>query len=126
MHVNQVPTRSCVRKWWSLLASGAAAREDVHSWAAQWVEGGGGKLADTMVLTGLQYLHGYDMIYDSGTVVHASRGYKGAYIKSEEEIGADLERWIRNCRIYDVDPEGYRAMMKREALKALMDEIDES
>ena len=112
-------------EWWSRLASGMATRGAAHVWAAQWVERGNVQFDDSMVLTGLQYLHGYDMVYDadSGRIVHSGE-YGGPFIKSEAEIGDDLERWIANCRIYDADPEGYRAIMRRKALESLMDEND--
>jgi hypothetical protein len=81
--------------------------------------------ADSMILTALQYLHGYDMVRDenSGMIVHASPNFVGSFIKPDVEIRADLERWNSNCRLYDYDPDGYRAMMKSEALKMLMNEV---
>jgi hypothetical protein len=58
----------------------------------------------------------------SGMIVHASPEFCGSCIKPDTEIKADLERWISNCQLYYYDPNGYQAMMKREALKILMDE----
>jgi hypothetical protein len=119
-----LPSRDSVRQWWSRLVDGAVNRCDAHLWAAQWVEGNSPEPVDSMVLTALQYLHGYDMIRDisSGMIIHSTPECQGQFVKPDSEIRADLERWIANCRIYDIDPNRYRATMKRKALETIMDE----
>jgi hypothetical protein len=78
-------------------------REEVHEWAEPLM------LAvplddDLMVASALQYLHGFDLTRDGGSMRH---GPPGEYIRSLSDIADELQRWQRNCREYDLDPDEY-------------------
>jgi hypothetical protein len=111
-----MPSRADVETSWLGLINGRAARHVVHEWAAKWVEHEEDRpISDVMILKGLQYLHGFDLVRvpgKPGTLRHASNG---DYLQSDEGIAQDLDRWRQDCEVYDADPEEYMRVARRRA-----------
>ncbi|GAA1999446.1 hypothetical protein [Catenulispora subtropica] len=116
----EFPARAEVLRRWRDVVAGATSREDGHRWAAPWVEGVASSPEDVMVLTGLQYLHGFDLVLEAnGGYGHSASGAEGPYIKPPEEVEADLDHWLRQSALYDEDPPGYVARKIAAAQEAL-------
>lgn len=96
------PSRAQVAARWRALAAGAATREEIHAWAAAWVEDEGGLDDVTPLIFGaLQHLHGFDLCRDPrrpGTVWHGSAGEgESAWVHSREDIADGFARWQERC-----------------------------
>lgn len=118
------PGRAEVAAWWRALVAGEVSREGAHAWAAPWVEGDGGPadFADPLVVTALQYLHGFDLRRDPGRpgeLWHGAAGEEGEWYRPREDIAAGLARWERNCALYDADPEGWLRGIREQARAVL-------
>jgi hypothetical protein len=100
--------------------AGERTRESVHDWSVPWVEGsaGAGPPSDTMVGTGLQYLHGLDMTALPDSANLSSHGQPGCYVLSDDEVVTRLEHWLQICRGYDDDPDGFRQQARERARRA--------
>jgi hypothetical protein len=109
------PSRQDIELRWRSVASGAASRESVHDWAEPFVLAEDDTISDPMVMTALQYLHGFDMVWRSGDRRFVGHGPPGPYLRSLEEITAELDRWLHNCHGHDADPIGWleRARSRR-------------
>jgi hypothetical protein len=102
------PTRGEVEEWWRAVLAEKVTRETGHQWAEplMFADYDGSPAPDLLAMSGLQYLHGFDMTWqdvDHGLIDH---GPPGEYVKPLIKIEADLDRWLANCRDYDADPEG--------------------
>ena len=101
-----LPRRAEIEARWRDLIAGAVSREAVNLWAEPFVLGD--EVLEPLVASALQYLHGFDLVTISpGRLRH---GGPGEYLRSIDEVAAELVRWLANCRDYDNDPRGY---MKR-------------
>ncbi|MFC9249474.1 hypothetical protein ACFT7S_37140 [Streptomyces sp. NPDC057136] len=113
-----LPGRAEVAARWSALASGEVTREAVHAWAFPWVEGEGAftDFEEPLVLTGLQYLHGFDLCRDPGRphiVRHGTLG-EGEWVASLDDIIGRFAHWQEQCALYDADPQGWsQAVLER-------------
>ncbi|MFI8826357.1 hypothetical protein [Streptomyces sp. NPDC053431] len=105
------PGRVEVAARWQALSEGEVTREAVHAWAVPWVEGEGAlaDFEDPLVVTALQYLHGFDLCQNPGrpgVVWHATSG-EGDWCHSLNDITNGLTRWQESCALYDADPQGW-------------------
>ncbi|MFF2814803.1 hypothetical protein ACFVT9_04615 [Kitasatospora cineracea] len=87
------------------------SRGAVHAWAVPWVEGPGARadFEDPLVVTALQYLHGFDLCRDPdrpGVHRHGRPG-AGEWLRSLDEIADGLGRWLEECARHDADPRGW-------------------
>lgn len=120
------PGRAEVAARWRALARGEVTREAVHAWAVPWVEGEGAlaRFEDPLVLTALQYLHGFDLCRDPqrpGALWHGAAG-EGEWYRSLDDITSGLTRWQGYCVLYDADPGGWIRMRREQARAAARDE----
>ena len=116
----EVPTREQVTREWRGVIDGSVSRESAHRWAATWVEDADFDPADPMILNGLQYVHGFDLVTDTnGGFGHSASGVDGGYIKDSEEIESDLQHWLGENALYDEDPSGFLSRKIAHALESL-------
>jgi hypothetical protein len=113
------PGRVEVAACWHALAEGEVTREEMHAWAVPWVEGDGAvaDFEDPLVVTALQYLHGFDLCQDParpGFLWHGASG-DGEWYHSLDAIVGGLARWQENCALYDADPQGWVRMVGERA-----------
>ncbi|MGV9383352.1 hypothetical protein ACWDRB_46585 [Nonomuraea sp. NPDC003707] len=112
------PSREDAAARWRALAAGDMTREAVHAWAAPWVEGEGASAdCPPLVLTALQYLHGFDLCRDPsrpGVVWHGPAG-EGEWLHSPDDICDGLARWQEKCELYDADPQGWMQAARQQA-----------
>jgi hypothetical protein len=101
------PTREEVESRWQAVASGVASRESVHAWAEPLMLAEYAAQPDPLVMTALQYLHGFDMTWRSEDQRMVGHGPPGSYVKTAKQIKAELVLWLENCRKYDADPVGW-------------------
>lgn len=105
------------------LLAGAVSREDVHNWAHPWVMDEEGIIRDLMVRTGMQRLHGFDLVADPEKPGVVRHGGGQEYVWTQSEIENELQSWRASCTLYDSNPRDYREAM-RERLRACMDGSD--
>ena len=116
----QAPTRERLTREWRGVIDGSVSRASAHRWAATWVEDADFNPTDPMILNGLQYLHGFDLVADAdGGFGHSAPGVDGGYIKDGEEIEEDLQHWLRESALYDEDPSGFLSRKVAHALESL-------
>ncbi|MFD3651986.1 hypothetical protein [Streptomyces sp. NPDC058620] len=113
------PGRAEVAAQWRALASGEVTREAVHAWAFRWVEGEGAftDFEEPLVLTGLQYLHGFDLCCDPDrpdVVRHGTSG-EGEWVASLNDVADGLAHWEEQCALYDADPQGWSRAVRERA-----------
>jgi len=113
------PAREEVERRWVELIHGRATREQIHCWAAQWVEAEHDPTKDAMVTRALQSMHGFSMAYQPKTPNRIHHGPPGIYVHSLNHIAAELVRWRATCREYDADPTGFSQEAVRRALAAV-------
>ncbi|MFD7032418.1 hypothetical protein ACFWAR_30750 [Streptomyces sp. NPDC059917] len=123
------PGRAEVAARWQALARGEVTREAVHAWAVPWVEGEGALVdfEDPLVLTALQYLHGFDLCRDPGApgvLRHGTTG-EGEWYRSPDDVAAALTRWRANCALHDEDPAGWIRAVRERARAAVRAEEEE-
>jgi hypothetical protein len=112
------PRRVDIEAHWRDLIAGAVSREAVNLWAEPFVLGD--EVLEPLVASALQSLHGFDLVTVSpGRLRH---GGPGEYLRSIDEVAAELDRWVADCREYDIDPRGY---MKRSWERARLAARDE-
>lgn len=114
------PTRAEIDDIWSGVAEGRLSREDGHNWAEPLM------LAerpsdDAMVMSALQNIHGLDMTYRSDDQRFVGHGPPGRYLRSLEQVTADLEHWRSKCREHDADPEAWAARNRERARQYLQE-----
>jgi hypothetical protein len=81
--------------------------------------------ADVMVTQALQYLHGFDMTYRSADRRLIGHGPLGEYVRSLEQVAAELDAWLERCDAYDADPTKWLADRRREAEAAVQREREQ-
>ncbi|MFB6523081.1 hypothetical protein [Streptomyces sp. NPDC056401] len=123
------PGRVEVAARWHALARGEVTRETVHAWAVPWVEGEGALVdfEDPLVVTALQYLHGFDLCQDPsrpGVVWHGTAG-EGEWCHSPDDIANGLTRWQAKCALYDEDPQGWIQAVREQARASIQAEEEE-
>jgi hypothetical protein len=104
--------------WWRAVLNGTVTREAGHDWAEPLMFAAYETKPDALAMSGLQYLHGFDMTSEGTAHRSIAHGPPGDYVKSMAEIAADLDRWIANCHEYDADPDGWRARVRARARNA--------
>jgi hypothetical protein len=118
-----LPTRADVERRWVSLIQGGITRDEVHAWAARWVETGGlGQIPDLMIRNALQHLHGYDLTRDPENPEVLRHDSNGIHVRTDGEIAEEIEEWRSNCLAYDRDPQGYVQSARnrgRDALQGL-------
>jgi hypothetical protein len=114
------PTRGEVEAWWRAVLAEKVTREAGHHWAEPLMlaDYGGPSTPDLLAMTGLQYLHGFDMTWQDLDHHRIAHGPPGEYVKPLSEIAADLDHWLGNCRHYDADPEAWAARARSRARDA--------
>jgi hypothetical protein len=120
------PLRSSVEAAWRQVIAGGRTRESVHDWSVPWVERiDVGRPGDSMVMSGLQYLHGLDMTAGAtapgGAGPYVAHGGPDPYLLSDREVATGLNHWLGICREYDDDPAGFVAR-RLEAARRYRDE----
>jgi hypothetical protein len=80
---------------------------------------------DMMVMTALQYLHGFDMTFDPPRRTVLRHGPSGEYYRTLDEIAGEYSRWRRNCQEFDGDPDGYRKFVRERDVDLLAGERPE-
>jgi hypothetical protein len=113
---SQMPTRAEIDDRWVGVAEGRVGREETHDWAEPLMFADGPS-DDVMVMSALQYLHGFDMTYRSADRNEIGHGPPGTYMRSLEEIREELDRWRVKCVDYDADPEGWVSRARAAARK---------
>jgi hypothetical protein len=115
------PSRAAVEAAWREVIAGERTRESVHDWSVPWVEGEAAhsRPRDLMVSSGLLYLHGLDMTAKPETPGLTGHGGQGSYVLSVDEVAARLDYWLRMCREYDDDPEGFVQRARERARQSI-------
>ncbi|MGW6915859.1 hypothetical protein ACWGB8_18890 [Kitasatospora sp. NPDC054939] len=118
------PGRAEVAAQWRALVAGEVTREAAHAWAVPWVEGEGAfaDFEDPLVVTALQYLHGFDLRRDPGRpnllrhdlLRHGAAG-EGEWCRSPDDIADGFVRWQAKCAAYDADPQGWSRAVREQA-----------
>ncbi|MFF1649899.1 hypothetical protein [Streptomyces sp. NPDC058240] len=110
------PSREEVSARWKALISGDLSREAAHAWASPWVEGPSDPdCPDPLVLTALQYLHGFDLSVDPQHPGLMRHGQGIAWYRSIKEFSDEFSRWQANCALYDSDPQLWQQSRLRRA-----------
>ncbi|WP_326836024.1 hypothetical protein VSH64_14065 [Amycolatopsis rhabdoformis] len=109
------PLRSAVESTWRQVIARERTRESAHTWAAPWVEGSAGvnPPTDTMIATGLGYLHGLTMKAAPDSPHLISHFGRDAYLLSAAEVTARFDHWLALCHDYDADPAAFRQRARR-------------
>ncbi|PPK71144.1 hypothetical protein V5P93_003007 [Actinokineospora auranticolor] len=121
MNTPMEATRSAVAQVWQGVLDGTISRDEAHRWAAPWVEGDSG-VEDPMTNSGLQHLHGFDLVWvdDARTTVRHGGGGLPAHTRTD--VQQAFAAWRTACDSYDADPAGYLRRVKAAALAALSEE----
>jgi hypothetical protein len=94
------PGRVEVAAQWHALAEGRVTREAMHAWAVPWVEGKGAfaDFEDPLIVTALQYLHGFDLCQDPGRagVVWHGTSPEGEWCHSLDDVRGKRSRACRS------------------------------
>jgi hypothetical protein len=117
MIVPEQATRTTAEDVWQAVVDGTLSRDEAHAWAARWVEADDPQINDLMVLSALQRLHGFDLVWTDVARTTVRHGGSAAYVHSSGDIRQALATWRDDCRSYDADPAGY-VQRKREAARA--------
>jgi hypothetical protein len=112
-----VPNRADVLEQWTSLIAGTTTRQDVHHWAMQWVELSATEIPDPLTKKALQYLHGFDMAYDSKN--HIGHDISLKWVYSKQDIADILTRWQAECLEYDQDPVDFKRRARQRALEEI-------
>ena len=102
-----MPTRAEVDDLWAAVAAGRLSREAAHDWAEPRMFADVPS-DDAMVMSALQNIHGLDMTYGSADERLVGHGPPGSYLRSLDEVRAELEHWRARCLEFDQDPDGFR------------------
>lgn len=73
-----------------------------------------GAIDDPMVVTALQYLHGFGLRRDPGNASLVSVRPDGPWLHDDDAIRSGLARWRARCVEFDRDPAGYVARIRQE------------
>jgi hypothetical protein len=88
-----VPSIASIEANWRAIIDGGCTREEVHDWAAQWVEDDDFDPLNPMILQGLQYLHGFDLRASLDNPGVVGRHGDRPYMQSDQDILESLWRW---------------------------------
>jgi hypothetical protein len=92
---------------WRDLIAGIVTREEVHSWAAPWVEERWDELPP-LVEGAMQTLHGFDITYDvdrPNLMGHGPGGPGDPYYHADAHIREQFALWQADCARFDADPD---------------------
>lgn len=103
MTVPEHATRATVADVWQGVLDGTVSRDEAHRWAARWVEAEDAEV-DPMVMSALQRLHGFDLVWTDAAWTVVRHGGSGAQVHSSSDIRQALATWQDDCRSYDADP----------------------
>lgn len=121
MTLPEQATRTTVGEMWQAVVDGALGRREAHLWAARWIEADDVQDLDRMVLSALQRLHGFDLVWTdvARTTVRHGGLHEGSevHVHSAGDIRQALTAWRDECRDYDADPVGY-VQRKKAAARA--------
>jgi hypothetical protein len=74
---------------------------------------------DLMAMTAIQYLHGrHDLPLERSPTDRARP--PGQCARSLDEIPAEVERWLQDCRDYDADPGEWTQHARNRAMRGLV------
>lgn len=113
-NIPEEATRATVEAMWRGVIAGEVSREDAHRWAARWVEGDV-DADDLMTRSGLQHLHGFDMVWADATQTATRHGGPGTYVHPLDDVVQALDRWRAKCARYDADPEEFHRQVRQAA-----------
>ncbi|MEV0680100.1 hypothetical protein AB0I60_26615 [Actinosynnema sp. NPDC050436] len=122
MTLPEQATRTAVGEVWQAVVDGTLSRVEAHRWAARWIEADDAEALDRLVLSALQRLHGFDLVWTDGARTTVRHGGSEAYVHSAGEIRQALTAWQDDCRSYDADPVEYVQREKAEARAAARSE----
>ncbi|MBM7773967.1 hypothetical protein JOD54_004171 [Actinokineospora baliensis] len=117
-------TRSSVERIWQGVVDGSVSREEAHAWAEPWVEGDSGS-GDVMTDSGLQHLHGFDLVWVDDDRTITQHGGIGPRVHSAADIERAFTAWQAACDSYDADPVGYVRQVQASALANLLGDLRE-
>lgn len=117
MTVPEQATRKTVEHVWRAVLDGTIDRDEAHRWAARWIEADDPQINDLMVLSALQRLHGFDLVWTDVAKTAVRHGGSEAYVHSSSAISQAFLTWLDDCRSYDADPAAY-VQRKRAAARA--------
>lgn len=122
----QPPTVEDVERWWLELVDGRSSRSAVSLLAAPWVETASAAEVPGIVSLGLTYLHGADLVEapdaeESGRMVVRHSG-QGTYLRSLDDLRADLSYWRGQVAEYRGDPVAWRERRLAQARAAVEEE----
>ncbi|HEX8868049.1 MAG TPA: hypothetical protein VF821_20485 [Lentzea sp.] len=118
MTVPEQATRTTVAEVWQGVLDGTVSRDEAHSWAARWIEADDPEVPDRMVLSALQRLHGFDLVWVDVERTTVRHGGSAAHVHSLGDIRQAFASWQYDCRSYDDDPVGFIQRKKAEARAA--------
>lgn len=119
-----IAIRADVESYWRELIAGKLTRKEVHAWAAPWVEGAE-DCDDPIVGIGLQHLYGFDLSRPTGPAPVLQKHGGGAgriYLRSGDEIAAELERWQQDARAFDHDADEWRRDRLQRLFRSMLHE----
>jgi len=119
MTLPEQATRTTVGEVWQAVIDGTLSRDEAHRWAARWIEADDAEVLDRMVLSALQRLHGFDLVWVDVARTTVRHGGSEAYVHSASGIRQALTAWQDDCRSYDADPVGYVQRKKAAARAAV-------
>jgi hypothetical protein len=111
----QPPTRAEVTSRWQKVARREVSREVVSRWAEPLMFTEFDSQPDVMVMSAVQYLHGFDMTSRSNDGRLVGHGPPGNYLRSLREVAELLDEWVAKCVAFDGDPERWRAERRAAA-----------
>lgn len=106
------PTREHIESWWLGILECRTSREDAHDWAEPLMFAEYSTTPDAMVMSALQYLHGFDLTFSPPDRNLVRHGPPGEYLKTLDDVRGDFERWQADCVAYDRDPDGFSARQR--------------
>ncbi|MEV6244289.1 hypothetical protein [Lentzea sp. NPDC051838] len=107
MTLPEQATRTTVAEMWRAVLDGSLSQDDAHTWAARWIEADDPQIDDLMVLSALQRLHGFDLVWTNEEKTTVRHGGSAAYVHSASDISQAFIQWLDDCRSHDTDPAGY-------------------
>jgi hypothetical protein len=108
MTLPEQATRTTVGEVWQAVIDGTLSRDEAHH----------AEDLDRMVLSALQRLHGFDLVWTDVARTTVRHGGSEVYVHSAGDLRQALTAWQDDCRSYDADPVGYVRRKKAAARAA--------
>lgn len=70
---------------------------------------------DVLAMSGLQWIHGFDMTYRSADRRLIGHGPPGDYVRRLSEFAELFDDWVAECAAFDADPSEWRAQKRATA-----------